>query len=585
MLRCSWLMSLVAVLLCGPLVWSAEDPAKKSALDLLPPSTMAYVEMPRPPKLVSAMLDHPLVKQLEQQPDFQQALDTADMQQLREVVKVFEDKLGKKWRPALESLTAEGVYAGFELSTQGVVLLVRADDAALLEKTRDTFVELARKDAADKGQDDPIKSEQYNGVTAYKVADVYYATVGPWLVLTNKSRLGQMVLDNALEAGRPSLKTETQFATALQQKPADLTAWAYVDLTILRLTGVGKAVLDKKGDNPAVELIVGGILGAVPDANFVTVSVAVQPQRIAVSAAVPFDAKKVGKKREYFFGVEAKGAAPALLAPEGTIVSLSTYRDFGLMWKNAPDLFDDNINAKFAEAESNLATLFSGKSFPDDILSNLEPGLQMVVAQQRFGKDDVAPQIKLPATALVFTMKNPEETARNFKITYQSLVGFLNIAGAQGGVKEPLEQNTEKLGDIMVASATYIPPKEGDRQAAGIHFNASPTVAFVKDKFVISSTKALAIEIAQALEKEVPAAESGVNTRLRINGEKLQLTLADNRAQLVAQNQTDKGHSEAEAEKEIDLLMQLLQGFRETSLSLTTTDDTLRLSWELLLAK
>jgi hypothetical protein len=585
MLRSSLFASWLAVLLLAAPAWSAEDPAKKSALDLLPPSTVAYVEMPAPGKLLDTILDHPLTHQLEQHPDYQRALESPDVQQLREVVKLFEGKLGTEWRPALRSLTADGVYLGVELGTQGVVVLVRSSDPALLVKTRDTFIELARKDAADKGKEDPIKSEDYHGVTAYKLNDVYYATLGPWLILTNKARVGQMIIDNALDEGRQSLGNERQFQEAVKQKVGTPTVWAYVDLTILRVSGVAKNLLNKKSDNPAGELLIGGVLAAAPDAPFVTASLTVDKERIALSTAIPFDAKKAAKAREYYFGPNGTGAAPALLNPKDTIVSFSTYRDFGLMWKQAPDLFDDNANAKFAEAENTLTTLFSGRSFPDDILANLEPGVQWVVTRQSFGKDDVTPQLKLPATALVFRMKKPAETARQFKITYQSLVGFLNIAGGMNKL-EALEQDTEKIGGVTVVSASYIPPEKAeDRAAAGIHFNASPTVAFVGDRFILSSTKGLAIELGQMLEKNPPKPDEGVNTQLQISADALRATLADNRPQLVAQNKEEKGHSEADAEREIDLLMKLLAGLKSTSFSLTTKNDSLRASWELQLAK
>ena len=70
--------------------------------------------------------------------------------------------------------------------------------------------------------------------------------------------------------------------------------------------------------------------------------------------------------------------------PQGTLLTLSTYRDFASLWRHAPDLFDERINAKLAEAESGLATFFAGRNFRDEILGNLQPGVQIVVARQEF---------------------------------------------------------------------------------------------------------------------------------------------------------------------------------------------------------
>ena len=254
-------------------VKAADDPAKKVALDLMPASTVAYFEIAAPQKLIDTVLDHPLMKELEKQPDYQQAIDSPDMQELRKVLELVEGKLGTKWRPALTTLSGEGLHVGVDLATQGVLLLAKSRDAKLLEKTRDTFIELARADAKDKGKEDPIKQEEYRGVTAYRIEDVYYATYGPWLILTNKSLLGKMVIDNAFNAGPGSLSGEKQFQVALKTKVGQPTLWTYTDLTILRATGIAKAIFNQKSDNPAAEILLGGILGALPYAPFVTSSI------------------------------------------------------------------------------------------------------------------------------------------------------------------------------------------------------------------------------------------------------------------------------------------------------------------------
>lgn len=581
-LRVYW--ALAALLLLPALVVAADDPAQKSALDLLPASTVAYVEVDAPQKLIDAALDHPLMKELQQHPDYQQALQSPDMEELLKVVKLVEEKLGLPWREALTKLSGDGVYVGFDLATQGVIVLVHSRDAELLIKSRDTFLELARADAKERGKADPVSVEEYRSTNIYKLKDSSFTTLGPWLIITSKPLLGRMVLDNAAGAGSGSLATETQFVAAQKSKVGAPCVWSYTDLTILRATGLAKALVNKKSDNPAGELLIGGILGAVPDAPYVTASIDLSAQGVKVSTAVPYNTGKVAKTREFYFGPQGKGAAPALLEPAQTIFSLSAYRDFAALWRNAPDLFNDDVNGQFAAAENTLTTLFSGKSFSDDILAKLEPGVQIVVTRQDFAKNEVVPQIKLPAIAGVFRLKEPADTARQFKITYQSLVGFLNIAGGQAKL-EALEQTTEKIGGITLNSAVYLPPEQAEkRKDAAVHFNASPTIAFVGDRFVIASTRALALELAQQIEKQSPKDAEGVNTQMRLDGQMLRATLTDNRQQLVAQNMAEKGHDEAAAQNEIDLLLRLLHTFQEMSLSLTTNDQLLRFNWEMKLS-
>jgi len=127
--------------------------------------------------------------------------------------------------------------------------------------------------------------------------------------------------------------------------------------------------------------LIGGVLGALPDAPYVTGALELSSSRIKLTATLPGSPRVVAKTREFYFGPEGNGTAPPLLSPTGTLLTLSTYRDFASLWRHAPDLFDDRINAHFAEAESKIGTFFGGRSFRDDILGNLEPGLQVVVAR------------------------------------------------------------------------------------------------------------------------------------------------------------------------------------------------------------
>ena len=134
---------------------------------------------------------------------------------------------------------------------------------------------------------------------------------------------------------------------------------------------------------------------------------------------LPADPREIAKSREFYFGPEEPGSA-ASLAAKGTLLTLSTYRDFASLWRHAPDLFDEGINAKLAEAESGLTTFFAGRNFRDEILGNLEPGLQLVVARQQFPQAGVTPAIKLPAAAAVFRMKEPANERGSSKSRFKA---------------------------------------------------------------------------------------------------------------------------------------------------------------------
>jgi hypothetical protein len=555
--------------------------AEKTAAELMPASVMSYLEIPQPGKAVRLVLDHPLTAEVVKAPEYQQALKTDDYRRFLEAVTHLEGRLDKKWPEAIGSLTSGGLTMGFDLPTQGVVTLARSDEG-FAEKSLTAVLELSRSVAAAQGQAELVKEDKHQGTPIYQIGEAHLAALGNWLVIANKKPLLRTVVDLHQGTGE-TLAADSQFQKVTKERTGQPAAWLYVDLRVLRLTGVLQKALNKKSDNPPVEILAGGILEAIPDAPYVTASLDVSPSKLKLVTSLPCDPKAVAKNREFYLGPEAGGVAPPLLAPKGTLLSLSTHRDFASLWRHAPDLFDEGINAKFAEAESNLTTFFAGRNFRDEILGNLQPGMQLVVTRQEFPQDGVTPAIKLPAVAAVFTMRQPEETTRIFKVTFQSAVGFLNVVGAMNGV-DPLDLNSERVGEALVIASGYLPPKdEKARTEAALHFNASPTLAFVGDKFILSSARPLAMELIEHARKDAPAGEK-LNTLVRVDGQAAQAALAENRGPLIAQNMLEKGHDRAAAENEIDRVLAALKVIQGSSLALRVAEAKLELSLEVELA-
>lgn len=551
----------------------AED---RAAAELLPGTVVAYAELPQPKRIIDTVLDHPLAAEVQAHPNYQQALASPQYERFQAVVKVVEEKLGAPYREAVASLTNGGIHIAFDLPTQGVIVLAKAADEQCASKARDAALELVRAEAQRQGQGDPIKTDDHRGIPLYQIGEARLAVAGPWIMVSNKPLLLRLTLNNFL-AKDASLSDDEQFQKALGSKPQNAAAWGYVDLRLLRDFGVLKKALSQKSDNPGIELIAGGILGGLPSAPYVTAAIELDASGVRLTAALPSDVKAASSKREFYLGKDGAGQAPPLLKPAETILSLSTYRDFASMWRNAPDLFNEKINADLAQAESGLMTIFAGQNFRDDILGNLEPQMQLVVARQKWPQGGVTPAMKLPAVAVVMQMKNHEETTRIFKVTFQSVVGFLNVAGAQNRLA-PLDLNMERTKESLMVTAEYLPPKdEKVREAAPPNFNASPTIVFVGSKVILSSAKPLALELAESIDKQ-PAASPGVNSAIEADNQTLHSILADNREPLIAQNMLAEGRDRAAAEKNIDLVLAILKHFDKSSLKLATDAGKLELA-------
>jgi uncharacterized protein YqgV (UPF0045/DUF77 family) len=105
-----------------------------------------------------------------------------------------------------------------------------------------------------------------------------------------------------------------------------------------------------------------------------------------------------------------------------------------------------------------------------------------------------------------------------------------------------------------------------------IQYNFSPAIAFKGEQVILSSSRVLAGKMlnsdlsSSALSK---GGENPTNTVLEIQADAVYKALEGNREALIAQNMLEKGHSRAEAEGEIDTLMNLLGLFEKAGMEMS----------------
>ena len=573
------------------LTWAAEkQSAAKTAADLFPASTIAYAELRQPIALLDLILEHPLRQGVEQFDQARQLLESPQYTQFRAIVTLIEQRIGMKWKDALATLIEGGLSVGFDPKTEGLAVVIRSKNQEGLEKLRDSLLKLARDEAQRKGNQDPIKTVEYRGITAYSVDQAKFATLGPWLVLVNNDKLGKAVLDNYLDGNANSLASSDPFQTSRKLIKGKPTVWAYFNVAAFRAANADSPLYKKKTDNVLIELLIGGMLGTIQNTPYAVSTLDITKQGVAFKLAAPHDPAWVGEEREYFFGPGGKGAALPLLRPKQTILSLSMYRNFSGMWLRSADIFEDNVDAGFAQAGSVLSQFFSGKDFGEDILGSFKPEVQIVAVRQQFEESSPIPAVKIPAFAFVFRFKEPEKMQRDFRRIFLSLIGFLNVIGAMQGQPQ-LDLDFEKQGDSQIITSTYVPEAdEKNSKQAKINFNFSPSVGFAGEYFIVSSTKQFARELVKLAEKR-KLSEDGdekivtINTQLDTDLSVIRDALEDNRKQLVAQNMLSEGRDKAEAEKQIGILLEALGLLRNVSLQLSTSSKTIQFELEINLAK
>jgi hypothetical protein len=543
---------------------------ERSFASILPNSVVAYVEF----ESADQLLDHPLRKRIQQSPEFLEIWRSPDVMQFRGGMKLAEVALGDKVESIARKLTQGGLAIAVDREHNAVALISRSESKAWLDEYLNRLVELTINDAKSKNNDNPVKQANYRGMSAYQANGAVTVALGEYLVVVNKGEFGKAIVDCYLDQPTEVLENQTRFAAAVALRPEpseSLFAWGFADLTSLREAGFAKKVLSEKSDNFAAELLLGGLLETLHDASTITATWSLDAGGTKLSLAAPHDPTSVSEERGFFFGPDSKGTALPLLQSTNTLASLSAYRDVSQLWLRAGDLFNSNVNDELAQAESTLTTLFSGRDFAEDILGAMQPEVRIVVERQEFDGSQPTPALRLPSFALVAQLRNPEVMQKELKRTFQSLIGFLNVAGAMNGQPQ-LDLGMESNGSQQFFTAQYEPEVDRDRSSeAPIQFNFSPSLAFVNGEAILSSTiplaQRLANQLSDATSKGTTTSDAdtqfasnhiGSNTLLEIDAQALRESLVDNRKQLIAQNILEKGHSQEEAEAEIDTLLSLL---------------------------
>jgi hypothetical protein len=549
----------------------------RTAADLLPATVVVYAEVPRLGDVISVVTEHPLRERIEAMPEFEAVRDSPQLAQLRKGVVAFEASMGQPWQQAIASLSEEGIHLAIDGQTQGAALLIKSSRRDQLERFRNFLLGIAQLGQGKVGM---VQQGVYRGFTAYAINEqLKMAVVDDWFLVTNKPQLGQAIIDRYLDRDQRSLRSSDHFAAAFNE-PIEATdqasAKAYVNLQPIRNAGIAPGLYGGKTDNVIAEMLLGGIVGNLQHTPYAVARMNVGRSGILLTLATPHEAQWTAG-REYFFGDDSDASAPPLLDIPDRLLAISSSRDLSQMWLRAPDLMTDKANEELTKADSVLTTFFSGRDFGEDILGSLYPEIQVVAGKQSFADQTPIPAIKLPAFAIQFRMRTPDVTTREFRRVFWSFVGFLNVVGAMNGQPQ-LDLDFEELDAATLVTASYVAPLDDQDDAlTPIHFNFSPTLAFAGERVVLASTRDLARTLVRATDG-ADSTSSRPNTRAVLTAGELASSLADNKAQLVAQNMLEKGHSPQQANAEIGLLLKIVQWFEGASIDLDVTDSELVLS-------
>lgn len=540
-------------------------------IDVVPATAVLYLEISDPVAVLASVIDHAVVKQISGLDVFRRATEAPEFYRAIAARKFFELQMGMEWRAAVEAIGQKGIYFAVDGKTRGNILLVRGRDEQIMQDVRLKLLELTRL-----GGDQIRKLETYRDIPVYRLEKFGFAVVRDWLVVSNNSEAGKLVLDRLLDlsaADGESLSGLESFREAGVARSAEPGVWSWVHLKNLRELGLAEGLFAERTENPLAELLFGGIQSVLRKAQWVSTELQMTAQGLNLKTRMPFEADWIPESRQWYFGQDAQGRIPAVPEVPETLMTLQAYRGVSEMWLRAGDLFDEQTNDRMAEAESSLGTIFGGRDFGEEVLGAFSPAMQLLVARQDFSEVRPSPAIRLPGFALILTMDDPETMRPELRRTFQSAIGFFNIVGAQQGQPQ-LEMDIQKSDAMDVITSHYVVQKKDQANlAAPLIYNFSPTAVFFGDQFVLSSSESLARTIAEA--RRLP--QENAHTAVAVEGTPLRAVLNDNREQLISQNMLQKGQTHDEAEAELQVILQLMEYLQNAKLRLVPSESQLTL--------
>jgi hypothetical protein len=545
--------------LLAPLVLAAGTARAESppAARLVGPDAVFYAEINRPGTLLDRAADERVQAALEAVPGYKAALQKSDYRQFRAVVDFVAGALGTTWEDGLRDLTGGGVALAIEgrEKPERVFLVVYPRDAAFLDRAHAKLLELARKDAADKGNPDPVKEGEHRGIKGYNVApNEAHAIVDGRLIVANGSETLKAVIDRALDKSGPSLADDAGWKARRAAVAPDALGWAFLRLDRLRAMDKKYAVPDQV--DAGATLLFGHWVEAIRKAPWASAALTWTEGKLAADVTLPTPPGGYGKAQGKTVPPATAGAA-GLLNPPGTIASLTLWRDLSALWEVRTELLAPEALQGLAQLDTTAGTFFGGRDFGTGVLGALASDWRLVVARQEAKTLDPLPDVKLPAFALVIGLKpDDEEFATRLQAAFQSFVGLANLGAAQEKAP-PLMLGSETCEGVTIATSKFQVPKGPPPKGEPVHqrHNFSPSSALVGDHFILSSSLGLTRDLIRSLKS--PAKPTDDTLVVAASGAELAGLIEQNRDRLVMQNMLEKGNDKARAEGEIGLLAAL----------------------------
>ena len=551
---------------------TAGPPAEWPQTAAVSPEAYLVLEIPRPRAVLDRLFDPRVVEAITSHAEYQRRRNEPDFQQAMNLAGYFAQRFKTDLPGMLGKLTGGGATLAVGPGERAL-LIVEAEDAAILKEVHDFFLLIARGEAGQQGQPERVKSADYRGVTGWSFApNQAHAIVGNRLLVANVPEALTAAIDRIVDADASSMATEPRYRQARKAfaQPPAATVFARAD--VLKAMPQLEAALDQRS-NPLLTLLLAPLVQPFEQADWLAVGLDAADTTLTVN--IVSDGRSADAASPSGFARPAQpggGALPPVNVPR-QIAGVSFHRDLHKFYAAKDDLFPQRTSGLIF-FENMMGIFFTGRDLTDEVLAELTPDVRLVVAQQEFAPEVGTPDPLLPGFALVLRMRRPERFAPVAEEAWQKALGLINFTRGQQAEPGLILDRPVHAG-VKYTMAAFAPPAEADRAPADVRFNFQPAVAMPGDWLILSSTDGLAKDLIDALLHEAkagPAPVAGTHSIAELDGKALAALLRANRESLILNNMVEKGHGRQEAEGEIATLLAIAESIAQVKITAGDTE-------------
>ncbi len=232
-------------------------------------------------------------------------------------------------------------------------------------------------------------------------------------------------------------------------------------------------------------------------------------------------------------------------------------RDLAAFWRQRIDLVPESGRPGLAQFAQTMNIFLAGFPF-SDLMEKTGRGIDIVVRESVAG--DSPPDMLLPEFALVLDTTFSSREKERFMVAYQTAIGVIN-ADAGEKRRQPMLQGSLQVDGIHILTARFLAdPNTGKRET---EYNFTPSLAFAKDKLILSSSSKLAADVVHALQSSnLEDQKLRQGDRLSMSGPAVARMFKLNRDNMIEARVLSEGEDEDESAAFVDAVTSLAATIR-----------------------